>query len=405
LRIENPVTVHLYNYQGYPPHATPARSQNGSENTAIQSPIGIQSSGLARVSSEESDATLDSIAADLNQLQEFERLKNEVKYLRDQRDGYAAEEQETERLKKQLAIDKREIARLRTENVQLTHLLEDEQRKVQEKDKKLVWLERVVKDFECQDQMASEFQAAAARTRQNYAEEMHIKDDRIKELEKRCQILEENNKRYRVITERLQEKSKDHIRYASLQKSIAELETKVMGLKTRRKHVGEELSKAEGDWDSLRSGPGRGSSKSKSKTAKDAEAKVDTLNEEMTTIRSDLKKTEVLLAKLSDEFEGMANPADRPGNYGRHPSSGSYDSQYTLPELVADMSSRASGSPPQSDMLDTMDTFTMDRDIHLGHSNPNGDPPWAKTVEPSGKLSPRDEPFPQLAVRHKRGYG
>jgi len=90
-----------------------------------------------------------------------------------------------------------------TEKLQLKQLLEDEQRKVQEKDKKLLRLERFVKDFECQDQMASEFQAAAARTRQNYAEEMHIKDDRIKELEKRCQILEENNKRYRVITERL----------------------------------------------------------------------------------------------------------------------------------------------------------------------------------------------------------
>jgi hypothetical protein len=370
LRIENPVTVHLYNYQGYPPHATPARSQIGSESTAIQSPIGIQSSRLARVSSEESDATLDSIAADLNQLQEFERLKT------------------------QHAIDKKEIARLRTENVQLTHLLEDEQRKVQEKDKKLVLLESLVKDFECQDQMASEFQAAAARTRQNY---VHIKDNRIKELEKRCQILEENNKRYRALQEKSKE-AEDHIRYASHQKSIAELETKIMGLKTRRKHVGEKLSKAEGDWDSLRSGPRRGSSKSKSKTAKDAEAKVDTLNVEMATIRSDLKKTEVCLAKLSDEFD------DSPGNYGRHPSSGSYDSQYTLPELVADMSSRASGSPPQSDMLDTMDTFTMDRDIHLGHTNPNGDPPWAKTVEPSGKLSPRDEPFPQLAARHKRGY-
>jgi hypothetical protein len=362
---------------------------------------------VSRVSSEGSDAAVDLIAADLNQLEEFERLKNEVKYLREQRDGFAAKEQETERLKTQHAIDKREIARLKTENLQLTHLLEDEQHKVQEKEKKLVRLERFVKDFECQDQMASEFQAAAARTRQNYAEEMHIKDDRIKELEERCQILEENNKRYRVITERLQEKSKeaeDHIRYASLQKSIAELETKVMGLKKRRKLVGEQLVKAEGDWESLQSGSGGGPSKTKSKTAKDAEARVDILAEELSTIRADLKKTEPLLAKLSDEFEGMPNPADRPGNYGRHPSSGSYDSQYTLPELVADISSRASGSPPQSDMLDTMDTFTMDRDIHIGHSNPNGGPPWAKTVEPSGKLSPRDEPFPQLAVRHKRGY-
>jgi hypothetical protein len=254
--------------------------------------------------------------------------------------------------------------------------------------------------------MASKFQAAAAQTRQNYAEEMHIKDDRIKELENYCQILEEDNKKYRGITEKLQEKSKeaeDHIRYTSLQKKIAELDTKVMDLKTRRKHVGEMLSKAEGDWDSLRSGSGRGPSKGKSKTEKDAEARVDTLNEEMITIRADLKKTEVLLAKLSGEFEGMPNPADRPGNYSRNPSSGSYESQYTLPELVADISSRASGSPPQSDMLDTMETFTMDRDSRLGQPNPNGDRPWAKTVEPSGNLSPREESFPQLTVRHKRG--
>lgn len=397
----------MNNYQGYPQHAPPTRSQNGSEKTAIQSPIGIHSSNLTRVSSGETDATVDSIAADLNYLQEFERLKNEVKYLRDFKDGFAVHKQETERLKKQHAIDTKEIDLLRTENLQLRHLLQDEQRKVQEKDKKLVRLERFVKDFESQDQIASEFQAAAARTRQNYAQEMHIKDDRIKELEDYCQILEENNKKYRANFEKLQEKSKeaeDHIRYARLQKRIAELDTKVMDLKTRRKHVGEELSKAEGDWDSLRSGSGRGASKGKSKTEKDAEARVDTLNDEMITIRADLKKTEVLLAKLSDEFEGMPNPADRPGNYSRNPSSGSYESQYTLPELVADISSRASGSPPQSDMLDTMDTFTMDRDIHLGQSNSNGDPPWAKTVEPSGKLSPRDESFPQLAVRHKRGY-
>ena len=126
-----------------------------------------------------------------------------MKYLRDQRDGYAAEEQETERLKKQLAIDKREIARLRTENVQLTHLLEDEQRKVQEKDKKLLRLERFVKDFECQDLMVSEFQAAAARTRQNYVQEIYIKDDRIKELEDYCYILEKKNKKYCAIAERL----------------------------------------------------------------------------------------------------------------------------------------------------------------------------------------------------------
>jgi hypothetical protein len=407
LRIENPVNVYLNNYQGYPLHAPPTRSRNGSESTAIQSPIGIRSSGLARVSSEESDIPVDLIASDLNHLHEFERLKNEVKSLRDVRDGSAAEKQETERLKKQLAVEGREIDRLRTENLQLRQLLEDEQRKAQEKDKKLVRLERIVEDYECQDQMASEFQAAAARTRQNYAQERHIKDDRIKELEDYCKILEENNKKYRVIAEKLKEKSKeaeDHIRYANLQKEITELETKVMDLKTSRKYIGEQLSKAEGDWDSLRSGSRSGPSKSKSKTAKDAEARVDTLNEEMNTIRADLKKTELHLAELRDEFEGMPNPADRPGNYGRHASSGSYDSQYTLPELVADMSSRASGSPPQSDMLDIMNTFTMDRDILVGQSNPNGGPPWAKTVEPSGKLSPRDETFPQLAVRHKRGY-
>ena len=406
MRIENPVTVTLNNYQGYPPHAPPTRSHNGSEDTAILSPIGIRSSGLARVSSEEGGATVDLIAADLNQLQEFERLKNEVKYLRDQRDGFAAEEHETHRLKKQLAIEKIETERLRTQNLQLKHLLEDEQRKVQEKDKKLVRLERFVKDFECQDQMASEFQAAAARTRQNYAEEIHIKDDRIKELEERCQILEEENMQYHAMTERLQEKSKeaeDHIRYARIQKNIAELETKVMGLKKRRKLVGEQLSKAEGDWDSIQSGSGVGPSKTKSKTAKDAEARVDRLTEELSTIRADLKTTEPLLAKLSEEFEGMPNPADRPGNYSRNPSSGSYESQYTLPELVADISSRASGSPPQSDMLDTMETFTMDRDIHLGQPNPNRDRPWAKTVELSGNLSPREESFPQLTVRHKRG--
>ncbi len=401
MRIENPVTVTLNNYQGYPPHAPATRNQNGSEGTVIRS------SGLTRVSSGEGNATVDLIAADLNQLQEFERLKNEVKHLRGQRDGFAAEEQETQRLKKQLAIEKRETERLRTENLHLKHLLEDEQQKVQEKDKKLVRLERFVKDFECQDQMASEFQAAAARTRQNYAREMHIKDDRITELEEHCQILEEHNKRYLVVTGRLQEKSKeaeDHVRYASLQKNIAELKTKVMGLKKSRTLIGEQLSKAEGDWDSLQSASGVGPSKTKSKTAKDAEARVDILTEELSAIRADLKKTEPLLAKLREEFEGMPNPADRPGNYGRHPSSGSYESQYTLPELVADMSSRASGSPPQSDILDTMDTFTMDRDIHLGQSNPNGDPPWAKSVELSGKLSPREENFPQLAVRHKRGY-
>jgi DNA repair exonuclease SbcCD ATPase subunit len=400
LRIENPITVNLNNYQGYPPHAPPTSSQHGSsETTAIQGPIETRPSDLTRVSSEESG-----IIKDLDLLEEFERLKTEVKHLRDLRDKSTTEGTEKERLKSRLAVERRDNERLRNEIAQLKDLLEDEKRKVLEKEAKVVWLDRLVKDYECQDQRASEFQAAAARTRHNYAEEMHIKENKTKKLEERCQVLEEDNQKYRIITEKLQEKSKeaeDQIRYWELQKSIAELEKVIMDLKTRRRHVGEQLSKAEGDWDSLRSGSGVGSSKNRSKTSREAEALVDRLNEDISTIRDELKKAEPQLAKLRAEFAGMPAPTDFTRDLARHPSSGSYDSQNEiLPDLIADMSSRASGSPPQSDTLDTMDTF-IDREIRVRQSNPN-EGPWARTVEPSKRLSPRaSEPFATLRVRQK----
>jgi chromosome segregation ATPase len=386
---------------GYPPRAPGTGSQNGSsEATAIQDPIEARPSGLARVSSEESGIT-----EDLNHLQEFERLKTEVKQLRGLRDKSITEDIEKERLKSRLAAEERDNKRLKDEITLLKKLLEIEKRKALEKEAKVVRLDRLVKDHECQDQKSSEFQAAAARTRHNYAEEMYIKEDKIKELEDRCQTLEEDNQKYHIIAEKLREKSKeaeDQIRYSKLQKRIAEAKKHIMDLKTRRRHVGEQLSKAEGDWDSLLSGSGGGSSKSKSKATREAEALVDRLNEDISTIRDELKKAEPQLAKLEAEFACTPAPTDFIRDLGRHPSSGSYDSQNeTLPDLIADMSSHASGSPPQSETLDTMDTF-MDREIRVRRFNPN-EGPWARTVEPSKRLSPRaSDSFAKLAPREKR---
>jgi chromosome segregation ATPase len=213
------------NYVGYPPHAPPTSSDNGSSQaTAIHGSKEARPPGLTRGSSEDSG-----IAAELNSLQEIERLKNEVKQLR---------------------ADKVEKERLKNETVQLKHLLEDERRKNREKDDKLTRLQKRVKDLECQDLMASKYQAATAQTRQNYAEEMQIKDDKIEELEDRLRILEEDNQRFQFIVEELKGKTKDaedHIRYTRLQNHIAELEKSVKEMKARRKLVQEQLSKAEGD--------------------------------------------------------------------------------------------------------------------------------------------------------------
>jgi hypothetical protein len=296
---------------------------------------------------------------------------------------------------------------LRNKVLQLKQLLEDEQNKVGQKDAKLVRLEKFRKDFENQSRIASQLQAAAAQTQQNYENEIHVKDDKIRELEERCQHLEQDIQKYRFIAEQLREESKeaqDHIRYSRLQKRITELEKSVADLKTRRRKVRDLLNKAEDDRDSLLSGPGDGSRKGDSKITREAEARVVRLDEEDRSIREALKKMEPQLAKLRAEFKGMPNPADFAGDLGPHSNPGSYETQYDpIPDLITDMSSLASGSPPQSESLDTMDTFIMERDIHVRQSNPNADP-WAKTVEPSKGLPPRgSEPFARPTGRQKKG--
>jgi hypothetical protein len=351
------------NYVGYPPHAPITSSDNGSSQaTAIQGPNEQRPLGLTRVSSEESDIT-----AELNNLQVIERLKTEVKQLR---------------------VEKVEKERLKNEVEQLKHLLEEEKHKAREKEKMLVEkvasLQKRVKNLECEGLMASKLQAATAQTRYTYSEEMQSKDDKIEWLEDQLRILEEDNQRYRFHIDELRGKTKDaedQIRYTRLQNHIAELENSITDRTTQRKRVQALLNKAEDD-------------------------QQETLYDEINSITKELKTMNVLLPKLRDDLANLPNPADFAGDLGLHSRSGSYDTQFDpMPELVADMSSLASGSPPQSESLDSMDGYLLDRTYQAKQSRPDADP-WAKTVEPLKGLSPRaSDRFATPAGKHKRRTG
>jgi hypothetical protein len=110
------------------------------------------------------------------------------------------------------------------------------------------------------------------------------------------------------------------------------------------------------------------------------------------------------LAKLRDDLTNMPNPADLAGDLGAHSRSGSYDTQYDpMPDLVADMSSLASGSPPESESLDSMDGYLMGETYQAEQLRPDAGP-WAKTVEPSKNLSPRaNDRFATPVGKQKRG--
>jgi predicted nucleic acid-binding Zn-ribbon protein len=344
MQIENPFTISIpvNTYVGYPPHAPPTISETASSQaTAIQGLTEARPPGPARGSSEESGIT-----AELNGLHEIERLKNEVKYLR-------AEKTENQRLRKQVA--------------QLNHLLEDEKRRVQQKDEKVARLQTRVQDLEFQDLKASEYQAASAKTRHHGAKEMQNKEIDIEKLEQRCRILDEDNKRLQSEIDELKRITKDahyHIRYSRLQNQITELESTVKDLRLRRETVQEQLRQANDD-------------------------QKDALYDEISNLSKDLKTMNPHLAKLRADFVNMPNPADLAGDIGAHSRSGSYDTQYDpIPELVTDMSSLASASPPQSESLDSMDGYRLNRDYQIGQSHPNAEP-WAKTVETPKGLSPR----------------
>jgi predicted nucleic acid-binding Zn-ribbon protein len=342
MRIENPfsISIPVNTYVNYPTPAPPTTSETGSSQaTVIQGLTEARPPGPARESSEESGIT-----AELNGLHEIERLKNEVKYLR-------AEKAVNQRLRKEVA--------------QLNQLLEDEKRSAQQKDEKLAWLKKRVKDLEYQDLKASEYQAASARTRHHDAEEMQEKENRIEELEQRCQILEENNKRLQSNVSELKgitKDAQDHIRYSRLQNHITDLENSVKDLRLRRDTVQGQLGQANDD-------------------------EKDSLYDETNNLSKDLKTMNAHLAKLRADFASMPNPADLAGDFGAHSRSGSYDTQYDpMPDLVTDMSSLASASPPQSESLDSMDGYRLNRGYQVGQSHPNAEP-WAKTVEtPKGSL-------------------
>lgn len=358
MRIDNPFTFNIpvTTYVGYAPQVPPASSENGtSQATAIQGGTETRPSGPARGSSDESG-----MPAELNHLLEIERLKDEVKRLR---------------------VERVENQRLKNDVVQLTRLLEDERRKAQQKDEKLARLHERVKDLECQDLMANEYQAATARTRHHYAKDLQEKDNIIEDWEQRYRILEENNQRLQSTVEELESKTKDaqaHIRYSRIKNHIVELENRVEDLRRRRDSVTKQLSQVDDN-------------------------RKDDLYDDLTSINKELKEKKAQLLKQRVDFKNMPNPDNMAGDIGPHSRSGSYDTQYDpMPELVPDRSSHASGSPPQSESQETMDGYLINSGIPFRQSIPNADP-WAKTVEPSTGSSPRaSEHFAIPVKKHKK---
>jgi len=347
------------------PHAPSTSSDNGSSQaTAIQGTDQRRPPALTRGSSEETDI----LKAELNNLQEIERLKSEVKQLR---------------------AEKAENERLRTEVAQLKDLLEDEKSKARQTEDKLIKkvasLRAQVKDLECEGLLGSKYQAAIAKSRHNISEDLQERDERIEELENRLRISEEDNQRYRFLVDELRGKTKDaedQIRYTQLQNHIAELKKCITQRTTRRKAVQELLNRV------------------------DDEQQESLYYDEINNITKELKNMNAQLTKSSADFENLPNPADFSAELGVHSRSGSYDTQYDpIPELVADMSSLASGSPPQSESLGSMDGYVVDRTYQAKQSRPDADP-WAKTVEPLKGLSPRaSDRFPTPAGKQKRRTG
>lgn len=339
-----------------------------SEASAIQEFAERRPSGLSRGLSEESG-----IEKDFNYLEEIERLKTEAINWKSK---FLIEKSEKERFKKQCG--------------QLQQCLENEKKNCLEKEFELDKLQNRVEAYECQDQNASKYQAAAASLRQSYIDEIHSKNDKIKKLEALCKNLAEDNHRYQLSADRHREDSKNEasVRCSQLKKLITEAENKITDLKSRRKNVQKQLDEAEDDRESLRNAASDRSNKSKiTKVAKEHEALVANLDKNFTMITESLRKAQSHLDALQAEFDTLTSSTDSPGYLDPDSSRGSYDSHYEPnPGLVEDMSSRTSGSPPQSDALDTMDTFIMDREIQIQQYSPDA-APWRRSVEPSKRLS------------------
>ena len=271
---------------------------------------------------------------------------------------------------------------MQNETVQLKQCLEDERRKNREKDDKLGQLQKRVKNLECQHLIASKYHAASAQAQQDYADEMQIKDDKIEMLEQRLLILEEDNQRFQSRVEELEGKTKDaeaHIRYTQLKNHIAHLEKSIKEMKARRKLLQEQLSNGGSDQEEI-------------------------LYDEISTITEQVKRKDSQLAKLRGDLANMPNPADLAGDLGAHSRSGSYDAQYDLmPDLATDISSLASGSPPQSESIDSMDGYLIGETYQVKQSRPDA-VPWARTVDPSKNLLPRaTDRFATPAGKNKRG--
>ena len=301
---------------------------------------------------------------EIDDIQEVERLKNEVK-----------------QLKNRCSALETENNRLKYESVQLTRTIKDETSKTAEKEAELVKRCKLVKSYERRDWIATKFQENSADIRDQYIEELHSRHEEIqklrvenKELKEQCQALREDKHK----SEEESKVAKYHIRHAQLttrikrgEKSVADLGAKLVEIREQRQRA---------------SDTSNGSNKSKG--MKDAEARIDKLDNERKVMRAALTKEELRLDAFRAELEAMTNQIILPGDLDPDSSHGSYDSHYEpVPGLTKDISSRASRSPPQTDASLSLEKFITSEDT-----------PWAKTVVSSNGPSSRRSDSPSRAA-------
>ena len=276
---------------------------------------------------------------------------------------------------------------------QKEQVIEDQRKKLLQKEKQLKTQKILVKTYERQDQSANAYQAYAQEIRQKYIEQNDMKDQTIATLETEIQILKEDNQKYRLRLDQFQEASKearDRTRCSELKLGLEQTEDNITRLEVKRKDICKQLEEAQQERKSIRSAPGERSSKSR--RLKENRTMIDKLDKELGAVKDALDKAESDADAYQAELDTLTSGTDTQEEFDPDLSHGSYsdaleESSSPIPDLMDDLSlsSRTSGSPPYAE---TMNTIIFSRPTpQKGYSSLKDDP-WAYPVQASMELSP-----------------
>jgi hypothetical protein len=346
-----------------------SNDENGSsEASAIQVPGEKSHRGLPRGSSRGSDG----FGHEIGYIREIARLDAEVTKWKSQCTA------ERERAVKEFA--------------QKQQVIDDQGKKLLQKDKQIESQKGLLKDYECLETSTNTSQLQTMKIKQKYQKQNDEKDKTIEALEKENRILKEDNQKYKSLLAEYEEKSKearDRSRYSDLENALRKVECTIVGLEERQKEIQKLLNQAGKDQERIRSSPGDRTNKSK--PLKDNRDRIKQLNQEMEWIASALDDAESKADDYAKKIEVLKMQAGLQEEFDPDSSGGGYsapfdESPLPIPELVDDrsLSSQTSGSPPFSD---SMSTIIFDRQTpQKGYSGPK-DAPWAYPVQPSMEMT------------------